>query len=154
MNNDAVTSDVVTASGDERSVYLNEIAFARPGDKGNDADITVFARSAAAYAFLVDALSAEAVADHFGEMVTGDVQRWEVPNVWALKFLLRDALAGGGPASLRADNLGKALGGAILRLRLRAPSGLVGEAAGHDTAHASQTIHPPPDPYVDADWRI
>lgn len=123
------------------TVLVNDLAFARPGDKGNDSDVTVFARSRAAYDHLLNHLTADVVKAHYGDLVAGDVTRWEVPNVWALKFLLRDALAGGGPSSLRADNLGKALGGAILRLRIPAPS---------DPPSAP---HPPSDPYAGAGWR-
>ncbi|MEE8602889.1 hypothetical protein [Euzebya tangerina] len=126
-----------------RTVQVNDLAFARPGDKGNDADVSVFARSPAAYQHLAAVLTAERVAEHYGDLVRGDVTRWEVPNVRALTFLLRDALAGGGPASLRADNLGKALGGAILRLEIEAPEGLVAEG-----------VHPPPDPYREAGWVV
>ena len=124
------------------TVLLNDLAFARPGDKGPDSDVTVFARSRAAYDHLVEVLTADAVRAHYGDLVRGDVTRWEVPNVWALKFLLRDALGGGGPASLRADNLGKALAGAVLRMRVPAPAGLVGPD------------HPPQDPYAGQGWRI
>lgn len=123
------------------TVLLNDLAFARPGDKGPDSDVTVFARSREAYDHLAQVLTAEAVKAHYGDLVSGEVTRWEVPNVWALKFLLRDALGGGGPSSLRADNLGKALAGAVLRMPLDAPEGL-----GH-------APHPPADPYAGAGWR-
>ncbi|WP_370326821.1 hypothetical protein [Euzebya sp.] len=123
-------------------MLVNDLAFARPGDKGPDSDVTVFARDRAAYDHLVTHLTTEAVAAHYGDLVRGDVTRWELPNVLALKFLLRDALGGGGPRSLRADNLGKALGGAILRFE-------VPDLPGHPPAP-----HPPADPYVDAPWRV
>ena len=125
------------------TVLVNDLAFARPGDKGNDSDITVFARSQAAYHHLARVLTAEVVKGHYGTLVRGEVTRWEVPNVWALKFLLRDALAGGGPSSLRADNLGKALAGALLRLAIPAPASGPGAAP-----------HPPPDPYERAAWLV
>lgn len=121
---------------------LNDLAFARPGDKGNDSDITVFARSEAAYHHLTGILTADVVKAHYGDLVQGEVTRWEVPHVWALKFLLRDALDGGGPSSLRADNLGKALAGAILRLPIEVPQDL------------GRAPHPPVDPYAGAEWRI
>lgn len=123
-------------------MLVHELAFARSGDKGNDVDVTVFARSREAYDHLTGVLTAERVKAHYGWLVDGAVTRWEVPNVWALKFLLRDALAGGGPASLRADNLGKAMAGAILRLDVDAPPRL------------TLAPHPPDDPYADADWTI
>ncbi|MGI9018253.1 MAG: AtuA-related protein [Euzebya sp.] len=126
----------------DATCLVNDLAFARPGDKGNDSDVTVFARSQPAYDHLVLVLTADRVADHYGDLVRGEVTRWEVPRVWALKFLLRDALGGGGPASLRADNLGKALGGAILRMEVPAPGDLV------------VPQRPPADPYASADWVV
>jgi hypothetical protein len=129
-----------------RTVLVHDLAFARPGDKGPDSDVTVFARTREGYDHLVAVLTPEVVAAHYGDLVRGEVVRHEVPNVWALKFVLRDALGGGGPSSLRADNLGKALGGAVLRLRIPAPA---------DAADGTTTApHPPDDPYADADWRI
>ncbi len=127
------------------TVPLNVLAFARPGDKGDDSDIAVFARSRPAYEHLVDVLTAEVVRAHMADLVTGEVTRWEVPNVWALKFLLRGALGGGGPASLRADNLGKSLGGAILRLPIE---------VGADLLHAHPDLRPPSQPYTQASWVI
>lgn len=135
-------------TGHGQGILLNDLAFARPGDKGNDVDVTVFARSAAAYDHLAVVLTADLVKAHFGELVLGDVVRFEVPNVWALKFLLRDALAGGGPRSLRADNLGKAFGGAILRLRVPIASD------GVDPSILGLDVHAPSDPYHGADWLI
>lgn len=126
-------------------IPLNQLAFARPGDKGNDSDVTVFARSQEAYDHLVATLTADVVKAHYGDLVEGEVTRWEVPKVWALKFLLRDALAGGGPASLRADNLGKALAGGVLRLEIDVPAELV-------TQHPALQV--PVDPYSSCDWRV
>ncbi len=59
--------------------------------------------------------------EHFGAPVQGTVVRYEVPNERALNFVLRGALGGGGPRSLRSDNLGKTLGGALLRLEVEVP---------------------------------
>ena len=127
----------------ETTILLNRLAFARPGDKGNDSDITVFARSEAAYDHLVEVLTADIVKAHYGHLVEGEVSRWEVPKVWALKFLARDALAGGGPSSLRADNLGKALAGAVLRLEVSVPKAL---------ADAHPDLRVPADPWATAEW--
>lgn len=125
----------------DRQTVVNDLAFARPGDKGDDSDVTVFARSQQAYDILVDQLTADAVKAWYGDLVGGEVTRWEVPNVLALKFLLRDALGGGGPSSLRADNLGKALAGAVLRMPL--------EGIAHPPAPRA-----PADPYAGEDWPI
>ena len=62
--------------------------------------------------------------EHFGSMVRGAVERYEARNVLALNFVLRDALGGGGPRSLRADSLGKTLGGALVRMEIDVPESL------------------------------
>jgi len=69
-------------------------------------------------------VTAERVKAHFGRFVRGPVERYEAPNVWALNFVLHDALGGGAPRSLRADNLGKTLGGALVRLEIEVPEQL------------------------------
>jgi hypothetical protein len=66
---------------------------------------------------------------HFGSLVLGPVERYEAPNVLALNFVLHDALGGGGPRSLRADNLGKTLGGALVRLEVEVPAALADRRA-------------------------
>ena len=69
----------------DTTILIDRLAFARPGDKGNDSDITVFARSQAAYDHLVAVLTADVVKAHYGQLVQGEVTRWEVPKVRALK---------------------------------------------------------------------
>jgi hypothetical protein len=102
-------------------IQLRDLCGVRSGDKGNRSDLTLFADDQAAYEAIVASVTVDAVRRHFGDLVQGDVERFEVPNIWALKFVLHDALAGGGPRSLRSDNLGKTLGGALLRLRVEVP---------------------------------
>jgi hypothetical protein len=58
---------------------------------------------------------------HFGSLVQGDVVRYEAGNVWALKFVMQGALGGGGPRSLRSDNLGKTHAAALLRMEVEIP---------------------------------
>lgn len=96
----------------------------RSGDKGDTADIALFADDDDGYETIVREVTAERVKAHFGSMVTGEVVRYEAPNVRALNFVLRGALGGGGPRSLRSDNLGKSLGGALVRMEVDAPEGL------------------------------
>jgi hypothetical protein len=93
---------------------LYDLAFGRAGDKGNISNISVIARSSEAYAEIKAKLSAERVKAHFGELVKGDVVRYELDNIEALNFVLYDALDGGGTRSLRVDTLGKSLAGALL----------------------------------------
>jgi hypothetical protein len=101
----------------------------RSGDKGDRSDLTLFADDQATYDALIEVLTPERVRSHFGDMVHGPVERFEAPNVWAIKFVLHDALGGGGPRSLRSDNLGKTLGSALLRLEVELPDGIVEASA-------------------------
>ncbi len=100
---------------------LRDLCGVRSGDKGDRSDLTLFADDRATYDALLEVVTPEVVAEHFDGLVEGPVERFEVPNVWAIKFVLHGALAGGGPRSLRSDNLGKTLGGALLRLRVDVP---------------------------------
>ncbi|HVJ98525.1 MAG TPA: hypothetical protein VNC41_16980, partial [Acidimicrobiia bacterium] len=79
-----------------------------------------------AYALIVREVTAERVKEHFGSMVTGTVTRYEAANVRALNFVMKGALGGGGPRSLRADALGKTLGGALVRLEIEVPESMAG----------------------------
>lgn len=101
---------------------LRELCGTRSGDKGDTADIALFAYSREVYELLVEQVTAERVAEHFAGLALGEVRRYEAPNVLALNFVLTRALGGGGPRSLRSDNLGKTLGGALLRLEVEVPS--------------------------------
>ena len=93
---------------------LYDIAFGREGDKGNIANISVIARSSEAYQDIKANLTAERVKTHLGDLVQGEVIRYEVDNIEALNFVCYDALDGGGTRSLRIDGLGKSLAGALL----------------------------------------
>ena len=99
---------------------LRDFASARSGDKGNHANIGIVAHNAAAYAHLVRHLSAEKVREFFALLGVTRVERFELPRVQALNFLLYDALAGGASRSLRIDTQGKLLGTKILDLPLPA----------------------------------
>ena len=106
-------------------VELRALCQARSGDKADRSDLAVFAPNRAIYEALVLEVTAERVRAHFEGLVTGHVVRYEVPNILALKFVMEGALGGGGPSSLRIDNLGKAMGSAILRLRVDVPEALL-----------------------------
>jgi hypothetical protein len=93
---------------------LYDLAFGRSGDKGNTANISVIARSPEAYAEIKARLTVERVKQHLGNLILGDVQRYELDNIEALNFVLHDALDGGGTRSMRIDGLGKSLAGALL----------------------------------------
>src|SRR5689334_21465767 len=102
-------------------VPLSRIAQARSGDKGEGSNVGVMARSAAAYAFLKEELTAEVVRRHMAALNRGAVTRFEADNLRVLNFLLADSLGGGGSASIRTDAQGKTHGLALLRLELHVP---------------------------------
>jgi hypothetical protein len=105
------------------SAWLRDFASTRSGDKGNHANIGVVAHDAGAYEHLVKELSAERVHGFFRNLGVTRVERFELPKVQALNFVLYDALAGGASSSLRIDTQGKLLGTAILELKLPARHG-------------------------------
>jgi len=100
---------------------LRELCGYRAGDKGDIANVAIFADDDETYALIVREVTADKVKAHFGSMVQGRVDRYEAANVRALNFVMQGALGGGGPRSLRADNLGKTLGGALVRLEIDVP---------------------------------
>ncbi len=93
---------------------LYDLAYGRSGDKGNIANISVIARNSDAYMEIKAKLTAERVKAHLGDLVKGDVIRYEVDNIEALNFVCHQALDGGATRSLRIDQLGKSLAGAVL----------------------------------------
>lgn len=98
-----------------------DIAHARSGDKGDTANVGVIARRPEWYEVLDRYLTRERVAAHFAGLITGDVERFEIPNLQALNFLLHGALDGGGTLSLKTDAQGKVVSTALLRLVLDVP---------------------------------
>jgi hypothetical protein len=108
---------------------LREICGVRSGDKGDISDLTLFADDTETYEFICREVTVERVRAHFGDLVQGDVERFEAPNVLAVKFVMHGALGGGGPRSLRSDNLGKTLGAGLLRLRVDVPDDILARSA-------------------------
>lgn len=97
---------------------LSKIAHTRSGDKGDTANIGVIAWHESDYPILVREVTSERVKRFFGAMVKGEVERFELPNLGALNFLLHEALGGGGTVSLRVDAQGKTLGAALLSMEI------------------------------------
>ena len=95
-----------------------DLAHGRSGDKGDRSNVGLIARSPEAYATLCRELTAERVEAHFGELVTGGVDRYEMPNIHALNFVLNGGLGGGGTMSLRSDALGKVMYAWLLRMEI------------------------------------
>jgi len=114
-------------------VPLRALAHARSGDKGDSSNISVIAYDAVFYVPLAEQLTPKCLEAHFAGVVTGKIERFEVPRLGVLNFVLHGALGGGVSRSLCLDNYGKALGAAILSIeikvlddwspRLRGPAG-------------------------------
>jgi hypothetical protein len=102
-------------------VRLLDIAHARSGDKGDTANVGVIALHPEWYDVLSKYLTRDRVREHFRAMITGDVERYELPNLRALNFLLHGALDGGGTLSLKTDAQGKVFSTALLRMTLDVP---------------------------------
>jgi hypothetical protein len=99
-------------------IPLARIAHARSGDKGDISNIGIIAYKPEHYPILVREVTAERVKAHFKELVKGKVERFELPNLSALNFVMHEALDGGGTISLRTDAQGKTLGAALLRMEI------------------------------------
>src|SRR6185369_12068427 len=99
-------------------VQLIKLAHARSGDKGDTANVGVIALKEEFYPILLREVTAHKVKQHFGEMVKGEVERFELPNLKALNFLLHQSLGGGGTLSLMTDAQGKTFSTALLRMQI------------------------------------
>lgn len=106
-------------------IPLSRIAHARSGDKGDAANCGVIAYREEWYPVLRDVLSTERVKKHFEGICLGPVERFELPNLWALNFILHDTLGGGGTVSLKLDAQGKTIASAMLLMEVEVPDGLV-----------------------------
>jgi len=108
-----------------KTVILGDIAYARSGDKGDGSNVGIAAYDRQTYEFLRRVLTPERVKAHFHEICKGEVERFEVPNLLALNFLLHDSLGGGGSESLRTDAQGKAHGLGLLYMEVEIPDDLI-----------------------------
>ncbi len=106
-----------------KKVLLYELAHARSGDKGDTVNVGIIARKPEYYELMRTYVTAERVKAHFGEMVKGSVDRFELPNLEAVNFLLHGALDGGGTVSLMTDAQGKTFSTAMLRMEIPLPDG-------------------------------
>lgn len=102
-------------------VKLLKLAHARSGDKGDTANVGLIALREDLYSALAREVTAERVKEHFGSMVKGNVERFELPNLGALNFLLHESLGGGGTLSLMTDAQGKTFSTALLRMEIDLP---------------------------------
>ena len=99
-------------------VQLVDIAHARSGDKGDTANVGLIALRPEYYPILVEQVTADRVKEHFRGICQGDVERFEIPNLGALNFLLHESLGGGGTLSLMTDAQGKTYSSALLRMEI------------------------------------
>src|SRR5947209_8060513 len=106
-------------------VQLLEICHARSGDKGDAANVGLIAREEKFYSVIKSTVTASAVKKHFKGICNGKVERFELPNLWALNFLLHNTLGGGGTVSLKQDAQGKTLAAAMLRMVIDIPPALL-----------------------------
>ena len=104
-----------------KRIPLYAMAHARSGDKGDGSNVGVVAYDDRGFGILREALTAERVKQHFGDLVRGKVERFELPSLRALNFLLHDSLGGSGSASIRTDAQGKTHGMALLRMEIEVP---------------------------------
>lgn len=111
-------------------IPLVHLAHARSGDKGDTANVGVIAYDPEHYDLLRDQLTPEAVKAHFGDLVQGRVERFELPNLHALNFLLHGALDGGGTVSLMNDAQGKVFSTALLRMEMEVPDSVAEAVRG------------------------
>ena len=107
-------------------VQLLKIAHARSGDKGDTSNIGLIALKPEFYPLLVREVTAERVKQHFAGICKGKVERFELPNLNSLNFLLYEALGGGGTVSLKTDPQGKTLSSALLRMEIEVEDSVIG----------------------------
>jgi hypothetical protein len=115
---------VLKITGLDMKIKLLELAHARSGDKGDTANVGVIAYKPEYYPFLKEVLTPERVKKHFKGICYGKVERFELPNLDALNFLLYQALGGGGTQTLRHDAQGKTFSTALLRMEVDVPDDL------------------------------
>src|SRR4030095_8260510 len=99
-------------------IKLIHLAHSRSGDKGDTANVGLIALKPEYYPVLVEQVTAERVKEHFRGICLGEVERFEIPNLGALSFLLHESLDGGGTLSLKTDAQGKTYSSALLRMEI------------------------------------
>jgi hypothetical protein len=106
-------------------VKLIKIAHGRSGDKGNGSNVGIIARHPDIYPFLKEKLTPERIKEHMKYVCKGEVDRYELPNIGALNFILHDSLGGGGTVSLKLDAQGKTHALQVLRMDIDVPQELL-----------------------------
>ncbi len=104
-----------------KKIKLSEIAHARSGDKGDSSNVGLLAYKKEHYELLKEKVTTTAVKKHFKNICKGDVDRFEIPNLNALNFIIHDSLGGGGTESLKTDAQGKTHGMGLLQMEIEVP---------------------------------
>ena len=99
-------------------IYLNDIAHGRSGDKGDTSNVCVFARKPEYYDLILREVTPDILKQYFGDMVKGDIIRYEVESLSGINLVMHHALGGGATMSLRLDSLGKSMGSAVMRMKI------------------------------------
>ncbi len=106
-------------------VKLIDIAHGRSGDKGDGSNVGIIARHPDVYPFLKEKLTEAVVKEHMKHICKGEVERYELPNIGALNFVLHQSLGGGGTVSLKLDAQGKTHASTLLRMDIEVPKELL-----------------------------
>lgn len=104
-------------------IHLIEIAHGRSGDKGDTSNVCVFARKPEYYQIIGREVTPAALKAYFGDMVQGEIIRYDVPSLNGYNFVMKHALGGGATMSLRLDSLGKSMGSAVMRMKIHVEEG-------------------------------
>ncbi len=99
-------------------IYLLDIAHGRSGDKGDTSNVCVFARKPEYYDLIIREVTPKRLKSYFGDMVKGDITRYEVESLSGINLVMHHALGGGATMSLRLDSLGKSMGSAVMRMKI------------------------------------
>jgi hypothetical protein len=99
-------------------IYLLDIAHGRSGDKGDTSNVCVFARKPEYYDLILREVTPDILKQYFGDMVKGDIIRYEVESLSGINLVMHHALGGGATMSLRLDSLGKSMGSAVMRMKI------------------------------------
>ena len=125
-------------------IYLLDIAHGRSGDKGDTSNVCVFARKPEYYDLIIREVTPERLKDYFGDMVKGDITRYEVKTLSGINLVMHHALGGGATMSLRLDSLGKSMGSAVMRMKIN-----VSEEELEDLKNGGMSLMDYEDPYAE-----
>ncbi len=125
-------------------IYLLDIAHGRSGDKGDTSNVCVFARKPEYYDLIIREVTPERLKDYFGDMVKGDITRYEVKTLSGINLVMHHALGGGATMSLRLDSLGKSMGSAVMRMKIN-----VSNEELEDLKKGGMTLMDYEDPYAE-----